>query len=1190
MKAAVRVFLFVLFCASLVLAQGSSTAELHGTVKDPKGAVVSGATITVRDATRGVDLTTKSDASGEFRFTALRPGQYVVTVEAPSFAKFVGQNLTLTIGQRAELPVTLALASVTAEVTVSAETQMIEPERTSTTTTIGPQRIENLPINGRDYIKFAQTDSQVVRDTAPSIGAAPTSGLNFNGQRARSNLVNVDGVDYVDNSVNGIRSTVSQDAVQEFQIIKDGYAPEYGRAAGGVVNIITRTGTNALHGSAFGFLRNRNIQATNPFSTVENPAYTRVQAGFSLGGALKKDKTFYFLSYEVTRRHETGFSTIGDTNFGFVPLPNAASFGLPATALVTPDQAAFLATAGVNPLTVAYAQLAAGGAAVALAGSTTAPGPLNAFPTTGAPLPLTYSNLLSNTGNYPVFEGTSLYSARLDHHFTANNTGMLRLNVSPSTMTGLQVNAQNQNFGQNAFSRTSIQQYRDFGVTFQDTWIIGNNKINEGRFQYARRGLLYDFNTDTPAGSTPGVNIVGFAFIGREPFSSLTRTEQRYEVGDNFSWVLGKHNVKFGGDVNVIPVDAAFQVNFGGVYNFSSLQATDISPFFAGFPGFNAVQAYGFGVPQTFVQGIGNPNDSFTNKPIGFFIQDSWKLASNLTFNYGVRYDVEIAPQFAVPNALSAAAYNALHIQKGYKTDWNNVAPRVGIAWDPMKDGKTVVRASYGMFYDHPLLGILFLGDATDGVGTPQTILFGGSPCNPAAPPSPLNNLNLNATNTFQGLAGVGNCLGPGAAAALGIAPGSQLFDPFQPNSLWINENFLGAGFPLINQPFGFPTGQNFVYAYSEQANLSVERALGSDFALSVGYDFNGGHHLNRPINANPVNQELLMGNFERAVMFDGYSPTGSPYGVLTCDPANNVFPAALMSFFRPSGINPSMAGLFSACLPFAQAFASANGLGLGVPVPFSDMVANFSNGSSIYHGMTVNLRKRMSHHYEFLASYTWSHAIDDSTDLQSLLSPQDSRFPSLERASSTFDQRHHFVISAVYQSGKVSGDGFWPKFLSDWTVAPIIDAGSGRPFTILTGANDNLQFSPNDARPNVVAAGTPPNACGFAAVPSSFSPTGFFQEACVFDGTFDGVSTASGNGNLGRNSATKPMTLFTDMRIGRRFNFNHERVHLDATMDLFNAINRFNVADVNPLFTAAGQPSAAFDPRQFQFGMRFSW
>src|SRR5207248_3419591 len=185
------------------------------------------------------------------------------------------------------------------------------------------------------------------RDTTPSIGAAPTSGLNVGGQRARSNLVNVDGEDAIDNSVNGVRSTVSQEAVQEFQIITNGYAAEYGRASGGVVNIITRSGTNDFHGSLFGYLRNRNFQAVNPFSTVSNPAYTRVQTGAAFGGPIKKGKTFYYFSYEGTWRQETGFSSIGADHFQLIPFDASAYFGAPPGTFpiqATAQQAAFLAS------------------------------------------------------------------------------------------------------------------------------------------------------------------------------------------------------------------------------------------------------------------------------------------------------------------------------------------------------------------------------------------------------------------------------------------------------------------------------------------------------------------------------------------------------------------------------------------------------------------------------------------------------------------------------------------------------------------------------------------------------------------------------------------------------------------------------------------------------------------------------
>jgi hypothetical protein len=1254
----VSVAVLLVLLSTLGFAQGVATGDLHITVRDPKGGLVTNATVTVRDQSKALERSTSDNTEGQYRILLLPPGTYTVTVEAPGFAKATVKEVAITVGTMAEIPINLAVAGTEEVINVSSAAELVETQRTSSTDTIDQRRIDNLPINGRNYINFALTDSQVLRDNAPNIGAAPTSGLNMSGQRARSNLVNVDGADATDNSVNGVRSTVSQEAVQEFQIITNGYAPEYGRASGGVVNIITRSGSNDFHGDFYGYLRNRNFQAVNPFSTVPDPAFTRVQAGTAFGGPIKKDMTFYYFSYEVTRRHETGFSSVGSPNgtFGMVNFDASPVFGAPPGSGFniqgTLQQAAYfqqtlpaaLATLGaISPALAAgygqeaalYAAFVGGSSGIALNGSYPAsfaalegtlipvPGngsnPLTQFPTScnlGAPnflckgLPSRFLGLLPQAGNYPIFEGTSLYSLRLDHNLSTNNRLTVRANVSPSTVTGIQVNGENQTYGQNAFSRTSSQTYRDVTGVVQDTMAIGNNKVNEFRFQYARRGLQY-FYSDAPGGSNVAANIAGFGFVGREPYSYIQRVEQRYQFTDNFSWTIGRHDTKFGVDFNYLPLTATFTVNYGGVYNFSSLDAGRLgfsnlcvangapSPLCPDFPGFTGLQAFGLGAPSTLVQGIGNPKDSFSNKPLGVFWQDSFRARHNLTFNLGVRYDVEFPPTFTQPTALALAAYNQLGLQKGIQTDTNNIQPRIGVAWDPKGNGKSVFRASYGIFYDHPLLGLYFLGDASDGSKSGQLLFAGGSPCNPGVAPGAGS---LNATNIFQGILTTSSCL----PTIPGYQPEQQRFDPSNAD-LFINQNYLKPAtfFPVAFQPFGYPQGKNFVYAYAQQANLTVEQDLGHNTTFSLAYNFNGGRHLNRPINANTTRGDLLVKNWQAAIAAGAAQPTDSPLFVSNCGvgPGGPYVPPALLNFFRSSGLNPAIAlALLSSpatagCVQtVAPLVLQAGGLSTACNpttltgcVPFSDMDANYSNGSSVYHGLTANLKKRFGNHYEFLASYTWSHAIDDSTDLQSPLAPQDSYFPRRERSTSLFDQRHRLVFSGVYQTGKLSGPGFASRFFSNWTFAPILEVASGRPFNIITGNPDNFQFSPSTSRPNVVAAGTLATPCG-PTVTSGFSPTGFFQEPCYAPFAGGGTPTLQAlDGNLSRNAGLKPWTVFNDLRVSRRINFN-ERMSLDLIADMFNVANKYNVADVNPLFTSAGQATAAYDPRQFQFALKLNW
>lgn len=1317
---------FLLICALAICGANVARAQINtvnvsGTVLDPQGLAVKGAHLTLRNLATGAERTATSDEAGRYEIIGVPPGNYSITVEASGFAKLTNSLMTLALGATAEYNPSLQLQSTTQTVSVQAAPALVDTSKTDVSTTINQAQINNLPINGRNYINFTLLNSQAARDDTPSIGAAPTSGLNFGGQRGRSNEVSVDGADSVDNSTNGVRATVSQEAVQEFQVITSNYMPEYGRAMGGVVNIVTKSGSNEVHGDVFGYLRDSALQARNPFSVTAacNPAtltcgttpvkqsYTRVQSGVTIGGPIKKDKTFYFFSYEMTRRQETGFTNIGANNFGLVAVPGASVCSATPLLLTGPandpsTQAGFYPTAitaaggCASPFAAGLIQAAAlSGASSAVAlfgnvslnGTQVLPPGLNGFPEDRAPLPSTFQGLASVIGNYPTSEKGSIYSLRLDHIWNSANSTFIRGMVSPDTMTGLQVNAQNQTFGQNAGNRTSDQQTRDWDITAQHATAFGSNLFNELRFQAARRGLHYGYSS-LYGGSFPGVNVAGAAFLGREPFTTEDRIEKRFEWSDDLTWTKSAHTFKFGGDFNLIKLGTGagqvFTLNYGGVFDFGSLSAGSLSSALAGLPGFSAVQAYGLGIPTVYYQGIGQSRRLFDNKELGAFIQDSWKISSRLTLNYGVRYDNEWLPIFTPGTSFNAAAEQAFGVVEGIPSDTANVQPRIGLAWDPLGDGKTVIRAAYGLFYDHPALALAFLSTTEDGSLSAQLEAAGGAPINPALDPADadLNNVGnagaLNATNIFQGTiySSNPNAINPLAppitscstavpTMCFGVNGAPQIFNATFTNSIFNQQRFLtaqgyapGGGYPLPILPFTIPVQHNFQNALAQQASLSVERELSPTWKISLGYNYTHGTHLDHTVNINVDDPALLMQNDSNAISAGLVSNQASPLGITvpgpssintSCGPipATNVTGGgsiawgtptgqalapgilglgysgqdcagapvgliatpAVFNFFRPSGPNPSFAGLVPGGYPTLVALAGAAGFPTGVSgvqVPWSDIDPQSSNGSSIYNAFTLTVTKRFSNGFELLSGWTYSHAIDDSTDLSTLLSPQDNSFPALDRGNSDFDQRHRWITSAVYQSPYHSSDsGALRKFLADFTVAPIVEVSSGRPYNLLLGYDTNLDFGSSTGRPSVVKGSTAsagstvsPYISGFAFTPpdrcidSSGKPFSFANTVPYLGCT----------GTLGRNAFSRPAYFDIDLRIERKVPIT-ERFNVEMIADGFNMLNRFNVSDVNPVCDstasfpsaavatcAGGQPTAAYDPRTFQFALKLNF
>ena len=1240
----------------------SNAADLQGVVKDTTGAVVPNATVTARNPGTNFSRSATTNDEGYFRIVNVPPGDYEVTVEAPNFKKAVVPKVTVTVGQAAELnDIALEPGAISESVTISdATSEIVESSKTAVSTTIDQQRINNLPINERNYLAFALTTSTVGRDNGRPIGPAPTTGLNFGGQRGRSNLVQVDGADNTDNSVNASRSTVSQEAVQEFQVVTNSFAPEFGRSAGGVVNVVTKSGTNELHGNIFGFLRHRSFQARNAFAPIEDPPFTRAQYGFTLGGPLDKGRTFFFAAFEQRRRNESGFFT-SDVQGN---LTSSVTILGQTFRNISPQQASYINSllgVGATALAVPYAFLASSGGSTALTGSN----PLVIFPGLGAltPLPagttvgprflLSSAPVPNGTTNaagqfiafrplnnlqriFPVTERTTFNSFRLDHLITQSHQFSFRFGYNPSELTGIQVESQNQSLGQNDFSRTGIQTLKDSSAVATLTSTLSDKIVNEARFNFGERRATFKSQN----GDAVAFNISGTAFIGRELFSPVVRTETRYEFTDNVNVVAGSHNFKFGGDIAFVRIpEAIFELNFAGLFNFGGLGACTLLSAACATPGlplppdFTPVQQYGLGFPANFIQGFGNPISSIGNKPMAFFAQDSWKIRRNLTLNYGVRYDYELTeqiPTLPLTDPLSGitltadqvlAAQNAMGVQQGFPRDKNNWAPRVAVAWDPWGDGKTSIRAAFGLFYDHPLLAIAFNSDIADAVQQQQGILTPGSPA---------QNALLNAVQVFQGTVcppgGPVTPICPAGVVTPGVAAGAQ----YQFGRQRFNDQtFPGFG-PVL--PFTLHVQKAFEYAYANQGNFTIEREITKDMTVTGSYIFVGAHHLPHPLDINAPRTDLQIQNFRRlsgrnptntteAVAFSiptsgapcpggvplqcftlaapagaaAYPNAGQTFaiivpGMITAPITNlggRIVNAAVANFFRPSAPNYFLAQALSGGLVTPAVLNGALAGSLRTPgtvSPFGSINAQTSDGNSLYNALNVDVKKRFSNNFQFLASYTWSHSIDDSSDLQTLLLPQDNRNFSAERADSLFDQRHRFVFSGVIASPSswAKESGFY-RALSRFTVAPIFEISSGRPFNILSNQDTNNDQSNQTDRPTVLDDGT---LC-VAGTPGC-APV-------ITNGVFT-------SGSLGRNYGLTHRYVSLDLRVSKLVPIG-ERVRLELIAEGFNLFNRFNEAAASPfiddvrafnLRAANGRyysrPTAAFDARQFQFGLKLNF
>ena len=726
----IRLFLGIFLLLTAVgLSAQTFRGTILGTVTDPSGAVISGAKVTVRNTATGLERVTQTTSDGTFNVPELPIGSYSVAVSQSGFQTFVANGVAVTVAAEKRVDATLKTGQVAEQVVVSAESL---PQVDTTTNELGgtltAHTIENLPVNGRDYTKLIYLNPGIsgspdqITDSPGSFGE-----FSMNGSRGRSNNFLLDGTDMNDGyrndpSINeagvfGDPATILPiDAVAELRVLSN-YEPEYGRNSGAIINIVTKSGTNGLHGTALEYFRSNKLDARNYFNFAPNPksSFHNNQFGGSLGGPIVKDKTFFFLDYEGQR--ETG----GLNSLNCVPDPAVISATeasiVSGGGTVSPTMTALL---NRNPWPVPNIA----GAASDASGCT--------------------SPNLSTTTNFR--NSIDSVIAKIDHNFNARNmlTGRYYFGNSDQSFP-LALQGGGVLPGYNTSTPTRVQL-----VSLSYVKIVNAQQVNEARLGWNRfaEGFFPQDQSFNPASigmdtgvsaynfGLPHISVGNFSVLGAAASVPRQRVDQNWHFIDNYSWNRGRHAIKFGYEFRRTTIANIVDTNFRGKLSFDDLK------FFLE------------GIPSGGSQAQGYTNRHGFENSHGFYVQDSFRWTNRLTVNFGTRWDYfgvvgeknNLFYRFD-PVTDSTVQVGTNGISGLYNPDHNNFAPRVSFAYDLTGKGKTVVRAGWGVFYDAfsqdfflghlPYNCVFCPGPTYAGIG-PAAISFASATSGPIVPGSPV--------------------------------------------------------------------------------------------------------------------------------------------------------------------------------------------------------------------------------------------------------------------------------------------------------------------------------------------------------------------------------------------------------------------------------------------------------------------
>ncbi len=1258
-------------CMSIASGQ-SPGGRIRGTVVDPSGGAVAGAKALLINEANGTQRDTQSGATGEYIFLEVPVGSYQIQVNQTGFKKYLRKGIVVNLNEVVNLDIPLVVGGATETVEVTGAPPLVDTTSTQLGAVVGERAVVNLPLAQRDAYQLLQlqpgVQSQVGLDTV--YGSDRAGVVSVNGGRGRDNNFTVNGGDGNDQFAGLPAIQPSPDAIEEFRVLTNTFDAEYGRNSGAVVNVVTKSGTNAIHGSTYEFFRNKDLNAKGFFDT-QKLDYLQNQFGATLGGPIKKDKTFFFASYEGDRIRR---GTSGDT----VTVPTTLerpSTGQPFSDFSEGGSGAFNGTlqdAGVLNNRPGCLGALGRGSPIADGTDYSAIFPNGHIPTQC--MDQTALDLLNqfvpqaNIGD-ALFQGVPLghehsdqFTVKVDHQLSKNQhlTGYYYF-----TQHHLEKPfARFQSGGANLPGFGDLTDDRTQQVNISHTWTIGATAVNEARFTFFREGQgtflhpqhtapVQDSCKTVPTANcfadpnnpdlgihpnlgadregVPFVNISGGFTVGNNFEGELPQRGNTFQWSDNFSKTIGRHDLKFGGDIRYQRFDQTlyFDISgqyfyFGGGTNDPDLEVTQPD----GSTVQNLFPNYLLGLPDEYGQGSAQ-EELVRSKAVYLYAQDSWKLKPNVTLNYGLRWELttpladagkkvqtfrpgQVSTVYPCalptgsplgPDCNTAGVTPVGLVVPGDKgvpnglsnTYYKSFAPRIGIAWSPdARDGvlgklfggpgKSSIRAGFGIFYNPVEQLVLEQFSAEPPFGG-STFVF-----------------NTQFNTPFLGQDGATTF--PNPFNGILNPPRGQAVD-------WS----LFRPILLFGQAAKNPRTQ-----YAEQYNLTIQREVAKNLVLQVAYVGRQGHRLLASQDLNPGNpktcvdlqtlsvslgdSDLECGPFFGDTAYSFTLPQGSVFHMpyisgptpggpnIPCPIANA--PAACTITGAKGGTPITLVGLRPYSSPLCDPLSGTGCPNDGIDV-FSSIFTQNTISNSAYNGLQTSLEKRFSNGLQFTAAYTFGKSLDNASTFENLIDPVN---PKRNRSRSLFDATHRFVFSYYWELPIPKYEGFKGKALNGWAMSGITSFQSGFPIRITEQDDIELQSSfdfETPGQPNMVAPFKKLDPRGPGNL--GFDPNSFNGNSC--DTTIPG-DCASNPGAVPLGSiGNAPRTVCCGPGINNwEFGFAkvtplNERFKLEFRGELFNAFNhaQFFQPDGNTTDGSDfGRVKRARDPRLVQFALKLSF